>query len=318
MGRSCSADLPVQAFRRFVQQYGGYLYFLSKVSGVMKLYRYRGGVVTEVTGASIPNSGNYKLHVAGDFLYISGHSLSTGTVNFIRRYNGISFFTLPYSGPGTSVDKAYAVTGTARSYFTSHERIIYFDGSTVRQVFFNTGESISAIMWRNNLYFTTGVGASPDRYNYLYRLDGASLTMPTLPAGAKIAPVPHTNPEVYNDQLFVAAVYKDGIKKVLSYNGSSFSSFFTITGSVSSGVRLFIREGNLMIQPNFPNGNNAFEYNSGVFTEIIAPPGRLLFPFINSTTCNHLWLNYYTDATGIKWAYAKEKKDCPPPPPPAA
>jgi hypothetical protein len=273
--------------------------------------------VAEVTGSSIPNSAGYGLHVTEGFLYISGYASGTGTVNFIRRYNGASFLVLPYTGPGANVQEAIGVPGTNRVYFTSHERIIYYNGTTASQVFSNTGESVLAKMWRSNLYFTTGVGSPPGRTSYLYRLVGASLTLMTLPPGASIAPAPQTNPEVYNDQLYVGAVYTDGSKRVLGYDGFTFSPFFDITTSVVSGIWLFIREGRLIIQPNFVNGNNAFEYSGSTFTEIKAPAGRLLFPYFASTACNHLWVNYYTDATGIKWAYGAERKGCPPPPAPA-
>ena len=297
--------------------YGRQLYFLSDVSGTIRLFRYSGGVVTEVTGAAIPSSTDYRLHATGGNLYITGSAYYTGTSNFIRRYNGTSFLTLPWSDPGTSADQVLGVPGTSRVYFISHERILYYNGTTVRQVFFNAGEAIYPRMWRNDLFFTTGIGGSPGRTIHLYRLSGAVLTEPSLPAGYQIAPVVHTNPEIYSGLLYVAAEFSDGSSHVLQFNGSTFDDFYTIpTPTVSSGIRLHLREGNLIIHPNFPNGNHAFEYNGTDFTEIIAPAGRLLFPYINSTDCNHLWLNYYSDASGIHWAYAKESKDCPPPPTP--
>jgi hypothetical protein len=296
--------------------YGTYVYFLVNVSGVTRLYRYN-GTVTEVAGGSMPNSANYQLQAAGGYLYAMGVQSGTGTTNFIRRFNGSTFLTLPYSGPGANVQDTYAVPGTPQVYFTSHERILYYDGSTVRQVFSNTGESMYARMWRNSLYFTAGVGVDPSRLTYMYRITGATVSLLTMPGGARPAPVPHTNPEIFEDRLYVGAVYPDGSKRLLRYDGAIFTPVFDFSGFVSSGIGLFLREGKLMIQPNFVNGKNAFEYNGSTFTEIIAPTGRLLFPWINSTPCNHLWLNYYTDATGIKWAYARESKDCPPPAPPA-
>ncbi|HYE55850.1 MAG TPA: hypothetical protein VD996_13450, partial [Chitinophagaceae bacterium] len=159
--------------------YGTYLYFLSNVSGTIKLYRYNGSV-SEVP-ASLPNAGGHKLHVAGGYLYITGYAISGSTANFIRRYNGSGFLTLPYSGPGTNVSGIYHVPGTVRAYFTSHERILYYDGSTVRQVFYNVGEPVFARMWRNKLYFTTGVGSAPGRTTHLYRLNGTALTAVTMP-----------------------------------------------------------------------------------------------------------------------------------------
>jgi hypothetical protein len=299
--------------------YGENMYFLCMVSGVVKLFRYNGATVSEVAGSSMPNAGGYALHVTEGYLYISGYQYYTGTFNFIKRFNGSSFFTLPYSGPAANVENAYGVPGTTRVYFSSRERIIYFNGTSVTQVYYNVGESHNAVMWRSNLYFTTGVGYEPGRINYLYRLSGASLTEITLPAGARVAATPNTNPAVYNDRLYVGAVYTDGTKRVLRYDGTSFTNFFDIAVPVPSGIYLFVRKGDLIIHPNFVNGNRAFEYDGSVFTQIDAPADRLLFPYINSTNCKHLWLNYYsTPATpaGFNWAYGAEN-ECPPPTPPA-
>ena len=203
----------------------------------------------------------------------------------------------------------------------SHERILYYNGSTVSQVFLNTGEHIYAKVWRGNLYFTTGTGAIPGRTNYLYRLSGSALSSIAPPAGTTYSTTPHTNLEVFNDDLYVGVINtSEGKAHVLRYNGDMFFDFFPIAGSAPHwDVYLFLREGNLMIQPFFGNKNTAYEYSAGAFTQILTPlPGstRLLFNYINSTACNHLWLNYYSNMTGIHWAYAKEQKVCPAPPPP--
>jgi len=296
--------------------YGSYLYFLCDVSGTVRLYRYSSGVVSEVTGAAIPNSNGHKLHVAGSYMYITGYAYYTGTVNFIRRYSGTGFFTLPWTESGTNADGVFAVPGTTRVYFTSHERILYYNGSSVSQVFFNAGESVYPRMWGSNLYFTTGVGASPSRVSRLYRLSGATLTLLSLPTGYSVAPMGSTNPEIYSGALYIGAVHTDGSKRVLRYNGTTYTPFFDITdASLNTGVHLFLREGNLIIHPNYVNGYHAYEYNGTEFTEIIAPAGRYLFPYINSTACNHLWLNYYSDAAGIHFAYARESKGCTTTPP---
>lgn len=299
--------------------YGDNLFFLSIVSGVTKLFRYNGATVSEIAGSTMPNSAGYALHVTEGYLYVSGFQYYTGTVNFIKRYNGTGFFTLPYSGPAANVDKAYGVPGTTRVYFSSRERIIYYNGSTVTQVFYNVGEGHSAVMWRSNLYFTTGTGYEPGRVNYLYRLSAATLAEITLPSGARVASAPTTNPEVYNDRLYVGALYPDGTKRVLQYDAVSFTNFFDITAPVPTGIYLFVRRGDLIIHPNFVNGSRAFEYNGSVFTQIDAPADRLLFPYINSTACKHLWLNYYNTPTtppGFDWAYGAEN-ECPPPTTPA-
>ncbi|MGB8192113.1 MAG: hypothetical protein WCF67_09355 [Chitinophagaceae bacterium] len=299
--------------------YAGNLYFISDVSGVNKLFRYNGTTVTEIS-VSIPGnpaSTSCQLHVSEGFLYISGFGLATGSAKFIKRYNGTSFLTLPYAGAGTNIQDVYGVPGTSNVYFTSHERIIYYNGSTVSEVYFNAGESVAARMWGNSLYFTTGVGSSPGRVNYLHRLTGGTLSTPALPAGASIANAPMTNPEVFGDQLYVGAVYTDGSTKLLRHNGVSFSPAFTITGTAGTNIVLFLRGPNLVVQPNFGNGNKAYDYTGTSFTEIFGVPGRLMFQWINGTNCNHLWVNYYTDASGIKWAYAKEPLGCPPPVPPA-
>jgi len=298
--------------------YGRNLYYLSNVSGTTRLFRYSAGVVTEVVGASIPVSRSYQLLAAQGNLYITGQATTRGTVNFIRRYNGSSFLTLPWTSAGTNADGVFGVPGTNRVYFTSHERILYYNGTSVSEVFFNAGEAIFARIWQNDLFFTTGIGSLPGRGNHLYRLSGPALSELFLPSGYRVAPVPSTNPEIYGGFLHIGAEFSDGSSHLFRFNGSSFDDLYTIptpTVSLSSGVRLYLREGNLIIQPNFPNGNHAFEYNGTDFTEIIAPAGRLLFPYINSTDCNHLWLNYYSDASGIHWAYAKESKDCSPIPP---
>jgi hypothetical protein len=299
--------------------YGDNLYFLSIVSGVTKLFRYNGASVSEVAGSTMPNSTRYALHVTEGYLYVSGHQYHTGTVNFIKRFNGSSFFTLPYSGPA-DVEKAYGVPGTTRVYFSvNRERIIYYNGSTVTQVYYNVGEGHSAVMWRGNLYVTSGVGYEPGRVNYLYRLSGASLSEITLPSGGRVATAPTTNPEVYNDRLYVGAVYPDGTRRVLRYDGLSFTNFFDITVPVPTGIYLFVRKGDLIIHPNYVNGRQAFEYDGFAFTQIDAPAGRSLFPYINSTACKHLWLNYYdtpTTPAGFDWAYGAEN-ECPPPTPPA-
>src|SRR5215203_4434599 len=77
--------------------YGDDLYFLTTSAGTTRLYRYNGTAVSEV--GVMPSSSGYELHVAEGFLYINGYAYAAGTVNFIRRFNGTSFFTLPYSGP---------------------------------------------------------------------------------------------------------------------------------------------------------------------------------------------------------------------------
>lgn len=300
--------------------YGSFLYFLANVSGTTRLFRYNGTAVAEIAGSGMPGSTWYRLHVAGPYMYISGAgAMAPGPSNFIRRFSGTSFLTLPWSGEGTRFDSAFSVPGTSRVYFTSHGRILYYNGSTVTQVFSNTGESINPRWWRNAVYFTTGTESTPGvRTYYLFRLSGATVTSLTLPAGYQVAPVPHSNPEIYGDRLYIGATHTDGTKRVLQYDGTTFTSFFIIpTGGVANGIRLFLREGNLMIHPNYVNGTHAFEYNGTVFSEIIAPPDRLLFPYINSTACNHLWLNYYSDVTGIHAAIAKESKDCPAEPAPA-
>lgn len=298
--------------------YNNNLYFLCDVSGWRTLYRYDGTTATALS--SVPASGNYKLLVTEGFLYIAGYGTAGGTMNFIQRYNGTSAITLPYSGAGTLVQDAYGVPGTSNVYFTSHERIIYYNGSTVTQVFFNTGESVYARMWRNSLYFTTGVTpSSGPRTNYLYRLTGPTLTLMSLPAGASIATVPHTNPEVFRDELYVAMVFTDGAKRVMKYNGSMYFAVYNITGPVSgSGVRLALRSDKLLIQPNFGNDNYAVEFDGFDFVNITGVTGRLMFPWLNGTNCNHIWLNYYSDAGGIHWAFAKESLSCPPPPGPPA
>lgn len=297
--------------------YSGNLYFIVNNAGTRTLFRYNGTTATAIS--SVPTSTTYKLLVAGSYLYIAGHGLATGTTRFIRRYNGVSSITLPYSGPATLVQDAYAVPGTSNVYFTAHERIIYYNGATVTEVFTNTGESVYARMWRQGLYFTTGVTpSSGPRVSYLYRLIGTSLTLMPLPFGASIAPVGSTNPEVFNDELYVAMTFTDGAKRVMKYDGVTYFSVRDITTSVSSGVKLFLRAGKLMIQPHFPNDNYAIEYDGFDFISIIGVTGRLLFPWLNGTACNHLWLNYYSDASGIHWAFAKESLGCPPPPPPPA
>ena len=292
--------------------YNGLLYFISDVSGTKRLFRFNGSTVTEVMGAFIPNATSYQLFVAEGNLFMTGAAAGSGTSNFIRRYNGTSFITL-WTGSGTNPNEVIGVPGTGRAYFVGHERILHFNASSISQVFNNPGETIYPKLWRGSLYFTTGVGAEPSRSNRLYRITGASVTLMTLPTGWQVAPVPHTNPEVYMDNLYFGATHTSGIKRVLRYDGTTFSSFFIISDPlINSGVGLFIRDGNLMIHPNYVNGVHAYEYNGSEFTEIIAPTGRLLFPYINGTDCNYLWLNYYTDATGIKWAYAKEDRGCPP------
>lgn len=294
--------------------YGSYLYFMSNVSGTVRLYRYNGSVVTEVTGASIPLSRGYQLFVAEGFLYMTGSSNYTGEVNFIRRYNGTSFLTLPWSTSGTNVQNVYGVPGTNRVYFTSHERILYYNGSSVSQVFFNTGESVIARMWRNNLYFTTGVGHEPGRINRFYRLSGSTLTLMSLPAGYTLLNAPSTNPEIYRDTLYISAAHSSGTKHVLKYDGTAYTSFYTLPATpVIREIALYLREGDLMIHPNYVNGNRVIEVDASKLDTIIAPPGRLIFPYINSTACNHLWLNYYSDGAGIHFTYAKESKGCPPP-----
>ncbi|HYE55713.1 MAG TPA: hypothetical protein VD996_12745, partial [Chitinophagaceae bacterium] len=122
-------------------------------------------------------------------------------------------------------------------------------------------------------------------------------------------------PEIYDDALYIGAVYPDGSKRLLRYNESSFTSVLDITSPVSTGIHLFLREGSLMIQPHYINGTNAYEYNGSTFTEIIAPAGKILFPYMNSTACTHLWLNYQSKDGSVTWSYAKEDKGCPPPAP---
>lgn len=293
--------------------FSGNLYFLCNVSGWRTLYRYDGTTATAL--GSVPYSGNYKLLVADRFLYMTGYGTMTGMTNFIHRFDGTSTVVLPYSDAGTYVDEAYAVPGTSNVYFTSHQRIIYYNGSTVAQVFFNKGEGVYARMWRNSLYFTTGVTpSSGPRMSYLYRLTGPALTLMSLPAGASIAPVAYTNPEVFSDELYVAMVFTDGAKRVMKYNGSLYFAVRDITGPVYGGVKLFLRQDKLIIQPNFANDNYAWEFDGFDFVNILGVTGRLMFPWLNGTNCNHLWLNYYSDASGIHWALAKESLDCPPPP----
>ena len=298
--------------------YGSFLYFLSDVSGTTKLYRYNGGIVAEVAGAEIPLATLYQIHVSGGNMYITSYGgARRGHVHFIRRYDGSSFLTLPWSSIGTDAEDVFAVPGTSRVYFISHEKILYYDGRTVTQVFLNAGESVYARMFQNDLFFTTGVGSEEERTNYFYRLSGASLSEVSLPAGYRVATVPSTNPEVYNSTLCIGTVFSDGSSRVLQYDGISFTLLFIIpTPFPGRDIRLYQRQGNLIIQPNIGNGNHAFEYNGSIFTEIIAPAGRLLFQYINSTACYHLWLNYYSDDAGFYFAYGKEIGDCPPPPPP--
>jgi hypothetical protein len=296
--------------------YSGNLYFLCNVSGWRTLYRYDGTTATAL--GSVPYTGSYKLLVTGNFLYIAGYGTMTGMAKFIHRFDGTSTVILPYSGAGTLVQDAYGVPGTSRVYFTAHERIVYYNGSTASEVFFNTGESVYARMWRDNLYFTTGVGPWETRSHRLYRLSGSALTLLSLPPGASIAAVGATNPEVFNDELYVAMTFTDGSKKVMRYNGSVYYSVYDITTSVLGGVKLFVRNSRLMIQPNFANDNYAVEYDGFEFIQINGVPGRLMFPWMNGTSCNHLWLNYYSDAGGIHWAFAKEPLGCPPPPGPPA
>ena len=251
-------------------------------------------------------------------MYITSYGgARRGHVHFIRRYDGSSFLTLPWSSIGTDADDVFAVPGTSRVYFISREKILYYDGRTVAQVFLNTGASVYARMFQNDLFFTTGVGSREESTNYFYRLSGASLSEVSLPAGYRVATVPSTDPEVYNRTLCIGTVFRDGSSRVLQYDGIFFTLLFIIpTPFPGRDIRLYQRQGNLVIQPNLGNGNHAFEYNGSIFTEIIAPAGRLLFPYINRTACYHLWLNYYSDDAGFYFAYGKEIGDCPPPPPP--
>ena len=261
--------------------YGSYLYFLCDIAGTITLVRYSHGAMTAASGSSIPRSNNYELFVSGTNMYITGFAWSPTLVNCVQRYNGTSFFALPWPPErGASFRKVDEIPGTTRAYFSTHNRIYYYSGGiAIRQVFDNIGGVIYSKLWRNDLYVTTQLdpGEPAPRTNHLYRISGPALTEVPLPRNYAVAYGHWTNPEVYNGSLYIGGNFSDGSTRLLRYDGSSFHDMFTIPTAFvrfSYGVRLHLRETNLIVQPHYSQGNHAFEYDGTALEEIIAPEGR--------------------------------------------
>ena len=304
--------------------YGGYLFFLSKVSTTTRLYRYSAGIVTEVVGANILNDDGYNLRVIEGHLYITGHPGYEGYYSFIRRYDGANFLTIFEDYYGHETTDIFPIPGTNRLYFTTQNKIVYYhNGITASSVFSGvTDRSLNARIWRNELYFTQptdlrdGIIVPPN----IYKVSGATLTSVNLPPGYQFTNSP--NIEVHNSSLILDANFSDGSSRLLRYDGISFNFLFNFPRSgTPRAISLLLRENDLIIQGGRPT--HTYIYNGSVFDEIIFPTGYHLSytssPFVSSTRCNFLWQLYTSDRSvpsHERWIYAKESKNCPPPPPP--
>ena len=303
--------------------YADNLYVLSRDRSLVKLYRYNGASIVEVPTAILPVGGFYELQVEDNSLFMLGMRFP-GALNYaVKRYDGTSVFTYPYFEFPIGIKKILPVPGTSSVYFVLDiifgRRIVYFNGSRITRLFDGPADHIEAAMFRGNLYFSTTT-RSPFTRSVLRKAEGATITEVPFPSGFTV-----TEPAelaVYNDALLVqvrdVATVVTG--KIISFDGTTFSDLFSIPTPVGNLGKLFLRNGNLMINPGWGHSNTVYEYNGTSFTSISFPGDRRITDYLGETNCNHVWLADYVEFEGSEVlslvSLLRESKDCAPPPPP--
>jgi hypothetical protein len=291
--------------------FGSNLYFLTQSGSTIQLYRYNGVSITAVSSGTIPATSSYDLKVAGGFLYLIGRGYYASEPYTVKRYNGVSFTTLPHFTFFSGISEIFAVGSNA--YFQiGYSTILYYNGTSISTVYDVSGSIIHAALWRSNLYFLSTIEFEA-AVEPLRRVNAGVLSAITMPAGARLYRA--TDIAMYNDALYFTATYSETDNRVLRYNGA-FSDFFTIPGRISQAGTVFTRAGDLVIQPEFLNRASCYEYDGTTFTELRVPPEKYFANYLNSTDCNHLWLGQYYDEEDpldpYRWGLMKESI-CPPP-----
>ena len=293
--------------------FGSYLYFLSLSGSTAQLYRYNGTTASAVGSGTIPATRSYELKVAGGYLYLIGQGYYASEPYTVKRYNGSAATTLPHFTFFNGIDEIYQV-GSNVYFIVGGYRIMHYNGSSITTLFDIEGGNINAAIWRGNLYFLATIWSEPTAAP-LRRVSGGTLTEIALPVGAML--FHHSPLAVYNDAIYLQVSFGPTDNRVIRYNGISFTNFLTLPPSTHSPGEIFVREGKLIIQPFILGDANSYEYDGSSFTELRVPEGHDFAQYLNSTTCNHLWLGLYYDFTDMtdpyRWSLLKEPKGCPPP-----
>ena len=298
---------------------GDNLYILSNTGSIVKLYRYNGISVAEVPFAFMPPGGRYELRVHNNNIYIIGIGISGAFPYILKRFDGISTFTFPVFDFPIGIKKILPVGETGRVYFLMESsRILYFDGSRILPVVDDVAGAITdAVIWRDDLYF---LSIPRDRTSVpLRRIIGTTVTEIPLPPDAFL--FRPTSLTVYNDALYFETISVPDLARILRYDGSTFSTFYTIPGTTITRGSVFTRDRSLIIQPENEFGNTAYEYDGSTFTSIQCPPpyklGTRHGSYLGALYCNHFWISNYQIPTSSLTYYSimKEARLCEDPPP---
>jgi hypothetical protein len=277
--------------------FGNDLYVLSSDGGIVKLFRYNGTSVTAVPSAFLPGGGpHYDLKATAYHVYMFSGNFSIFP-SILRRYDGRSTFTFPTFRFPSGIKKILPVGTAGKVYFLHGYSLVYFDGISFLPVFDAPSLSFTdAVIWRDNLYFLNTIATAPAPES-IQRAEGNAVLPIALPDGANV--FLYSNLLVYRDNLFVQTTDGMGNSSILRYDGASYSNFFSIPGIVNAHWNLFLREGNLMMVPDFffDRGQSAFEFDGISFATIEAPAGHYLFYYLDDSRCNHVWLTHNDDAT---------------------
>jgi len=292
---------------------GENLYVLSQVGDIVKLFRYNGSTVSEMPGAELPITANYKMFVGNNYLYLFAQGYYAGDPNVAKRFNGSTASTIPYTDLYGTIKDVLAIGETGRVYFFINSLIVYFDGTVATEIN-NSVDYDHAVIWRNELHFITSTITG----RKMYRATGAILSEILPPAGTTF--YSSCNLAVYRDRIYTQLDDASGNTEIMQYDGVSFLSFLPLTGTFpTTQTRLFLRDDDLIIQPDFINSRRAIEYNGSEFITILAPKDFILMHYLNVSDCNFLWSSY-TDMgfeDPYHWTFLKEARDsCPLPPPP--
>ena len=115
--------------------FGDNLYVLSEIDSRVTLFRYNGSTVAEIPTVELPPSRRYTVFVGNNYLYLHAHGFSTFELDVLKRFNGTTTSTIPYTDLGGGLREVHPVGETGRVYFVFEQRIVYFDGTIATEIY---------------------------------------------------------------------------------------------------------------------------------------------------------------------------------------
>lgn len=286
--------------------YNNDIYMVSRAGPVgapVKLYKFDGRRVTEVSGVTLSAYGMFRLIVGDPYFYICG-----GSPESIIKYDGLSFVRIPSTGIDVdNIREIHTLSGTEDTYIHDFYGIYYYNGTTTERVYSGFPAMRSDMKeWRGKMWVYATV--HPFEEPYLVSIFGREYQNTILPEGYAL--IPRSGFGIFRDTLYVAAKSPDESLVLFRYNDTTFTQVIELPEPPAKTF-FYPREDGLVILPDFRDQQKAYLYHTGDTTAILAPEGYDLYDYHISSGCYHLWGIWQADSIRLPGALAVEKHNCP-------